>query len=205
MSIVLLLANTMDKYGSLEEESILRAKEAAKIVQATSGAEILALGWPYREDSEIAIAEALKKFLVEGKHLDPSLINVELCSRDTVGDAIFSRLLLEDYLKQRDITVITSDYHARRVKEVFDFFFFGWANVSVIGVPTASSHLKLDHEESSLEAFRKTFDGVDPGDIKSALRVLLSQHPFYNGVIHNRYDIESHRVCKETFHSSKSH
>lgn len=192
----------MDPHGILESESKLRAQKASQLARTTDVSRVIALGWPYREDSDIAIATALKMFLIQEEHLDPARIAVELCSRDTVGDAIFSRLLLEALDSQPEITIVTSDYHVSRVREIFDFVYCGLSEVEVVGVPTPYGASEQIHELESTLAFRQTFSGVNPGDIEDALKVLLSRHPFYNGVVHKRYEFQTHKACANYFTES---
>ena len=42
----------------------------------------------------------------------------------------------------------------------------------------------MEHEEKSLEAFSKTFKGVDFSSNKSIFEAMSTRHPFYNGEIY---------------------
>jgi len=50
----------------------------------------------------------------------------------------------------------------------------------------ASSDISImQHEEQSLEAFSKTFKGVDFSSNKSIFKAISTRHPFYNGEIYD--------------------
>ena len=178
----------MDKNGSLNDETSRRVACAAKIDDEITSQAIILCGWAYRADSDITIADAMKKYL---KHIQPNLqapVLTQSLSRDTVGDAFFSRLLLA-YIrkaKQPDIVVVTSDYHVERTRDIFDFVFHGYAkSIRVQGC-------KLDNEDpstlaselNSTAAFRKTFSGVNKGDMDGIHTAITVGHPFYNGSVH---------------------
>ena len=178
----------MDKNGSLNDETSRRVACAAKINEKITSQAIILCGWAYRADSDIAIADAMKKHL---QHIQPNLntkILTQSLSRDTVGDAFFSRLLLA-YIckaKQPDIIVVTSGYHVERTRHIFDFVFHGYAKrIRVQGCKLDNENLStLASELNSTEAFRKTFSGVNKDDMDGIHTAITVGHPFYNGSVH---------------------
>lgn len=187
----IVLANLMNRFGRLNQESRDRANLAIALEDARNSRNIILCGWAYRTDTSLQIAKALKAYISRKK---PSLSEKLICqsmSRDTVGDAFFSRLLIEQISSNTNIRidVVTSDYHARRASEIF-FHVFG--NSKLIDIKESKSKsidlgLK-NREEESLKAFRKTFRYSTPGDLISIHSQLCCSHPYYNGSIHPRID-----------------
>lgn len=185
--VSVILANLMDKYGSLNIESAARVDCAVAHDSLDESSIFLLCGWAYREDSEIAIADAMHEYI---RKKYPSISTRVFCqrtSRDTVGDALFSRIYLDRLAhgSRYSVKVFTSDYHVGRTSEIFNFFFCKRALASAIGAQGFKSEKLMQKEIESLRAFRNTFQGVPPGDIEYALGTLRAKHPFYNGQIYS--------------------
>lgn len=170
---VIVLGNLMDSAGDLNGESRARVDLACQLVNDGIAKRLLTCGWAYRNDCDLPIGEAMasyaRQFVVE------EIVSVEPRSRDTVGDAIFSRMKLE--LPAKSILVATSDYHVARTAEIFEFVY--GAPVQVFGAATDAD--KLRSESQSLAAFRSTFADVMAGDLFAIYRRMMEAHPFYNG------------------------
>ena len=123
--VSVILANLMDKYGNLNAESAARVDCAVAHDSLVESSIFLLCGWAYREDSEIAIADAMHEYT---RKRYPSISTRVICqrtSRDTVGDALFSRIYLDRLTRGScySVKVTTSDYHVERTSEIFNFFF----------------------------------------------------------------------------------
>ena len=93
MKAIVVLSHLMDVRGELSIESRRRAKCAYRILRNKKYDSIVTLGWPYRHDSDIALGLSMKEFLIKSYEIDPGIILTDTHSRDTVGDALFSKLL----------------------------------------------------------------------------------------------------------------
>jgi hypothetical protein len=186
-SSTIILANLMSDRGVLNDETIARITLAAQLESIQKSHLILLCGWNYRPDCDIAIADAMKEYL-QAHH--PKLAQKAICqrlSRDTVGDAVFSRIYLDEYVGNGSfdaVYIITSDYHAHRTKKVFEFVFGEDCSVLVKGATGFKSKDLIMKEAESLAAFARTFDNATPGDINSIYSSLRDDHPFYNGTIY---------------------
>ena len=89
---IIVLANEMDSSGILNNESKSRAIKAVEMFKYTSSRYILACGWNYRVDTDIKIADAFKKYMNKELGVSNDNILVEANSRDTVGDAYFTKV-----------------------------------------------------------------------------------------------------------------
>lgn len=177
---IIVLSNLMDRFGNLNKESQLRTSKAAEIYQINPKAYLITSGWAYRKDTELTIATAFKNHLEKEHKIDPNNIFCEHNSRDTVGDAFFTRLNLFSKLKFKNIAVITSEYHSKRTHEIFDFVYGDSAKVDVITSKNLTIKEEiLNKEKISTVAFRKTFKGIKKGELLEIQRRLVSNHPYY--------------------------
>lgn len=180
---IIVLANEMDGNGNLNSESKLRANFAASLFKKHKIPLMITCGWAYRKDTAIPIAESFKNYLIEMGVQSKKILS-EKNSRDTVGDAIFTRLNICEPLGLKSILVITSNYHVIRTKEIFDFVYGENFNIIVEGVYIKTTPEILEKEKESRLAFNKTFAKTDIGNIEQIYHTLQSSHPYYNGDKH---------------------
>jgi uncharacterized SAM-binding protein YcdF (DUF218 family) len=143
-------------------------------------------GWAYRDDSDISIAEAMRRYAVDELGIAASDIVAEGSPRDTVGDAVFTKLHLAIPRRWSTVLVATSAYHLPRALVVFSFIYGPKIHVDGIGAESADSDDLLSSEARSLAAFRLTFQGIARGDDAAIVERLRTQHPYYNGEAHPR-------------------
>ena len=177
----------MDGNGKLENESILRIHEAVKLNNYYKYDFFFTSGWDYREDSRLKIGDVMAQELVNNYGIQKNRIITDTNSRDTVGDAFFLRRRLVK-LSIKKITVVTSDYHVKRVKTIFKKFFELKSEVEIIGTVTNSNNYDTltEHEKSSSKAFIKTFTGVNFSSDNEVFKRLIEKHPYYNGNIYKK-------------------
>lgn len=182
--IVIVLANLMDQAGNLNEESIGRARAGAEFFLKNNCDLIVTCGWPYRSDTPIFISDALKKYIGDHFPISREKIYSEKRPRDTVGDAVFTKLDVSLLKHIPEIIVATSDYHSDRTEQIFKFIYGSAYKVKVIQAETSYKKDKMSDEAKSLAAFQKTFAGITAGDDRNILDRLIQQHPFYNGEVY---------------------
>lgn len=180
--VIILLANEMDSACLLNDESLGRAELAAELFVEMSPNLIIPCGWAYRSDCDTPIAEVLGSYLISEKAIPAVNIHTEIRSRDTVGDAVFTREFIGDKVISEDITVVTSDYHVERTRHIFEFV-YGFP-VEVVGAATPYGLNLLPSETNSINAFNQTFSGIEKGKFDAIYSRMLSEHPFYNGKSH---------------------
>ena len=177
--IVVVLANEMDQDGTLNPETRGRLERGCALAVDLCASEVIFMGWAYRKDSALPISEAMQAEALR-RNLCPGIsLRCNRLSRDTVGDAIFSAAEFWPDLDRIDPVVVTSDYHGERTGQVFSTV---WGRpVPVFGAATGVGEQRSASEAQSLAAFRRTFDGVAPGDLPGFAARLIQAHPFYNG------------------------
>ena len=181
--VIVVLANLMSVAGIINEETVSRVDLAIELDLQQPADKIILCGWPYRPDCDVSIAEAMKDYIhSKCPELLPKIICQKL-SRDTVGDAFFARILLEQIYGASSfcLDVATSNYHVDRTRRIFAFVFQHRAVISVSGSILPPPKWHEESEARSLVAFEQTFDGVEPGDLIGIHAALRSRHPFYNG------------------------
>ena len=183
---VIVLANHMNEFGELNFESKARAAKAVEIFNKREISKIVTCGWAYRDDSDIKIADAFKSHIANTLGVNSNKIITELNSRDTVGDAYFTKINLALPLNWKSLCVVTSDYHVMRTQEIFNFIYGKNFLIEVIGVNVFHDKSILCSELVSTNVFRDTFLGVNMGDNLEILKRLRTLHPFYNGQIFSR-------------------
>jgi len=184
MDAVIVLANLMSSRAVLNKESRQRLELAAELFFQTRASCIVTSGWAYRSDCPVPIAEAMKRHLLKSYKLRAANVLDECTARDTVGDAVFTRLNVVEDRKWKNLLIVTSDYHVERTAEIFNFVYAGSVKVSVAGAKTTLAQSRLDSELKSLDAFRRTFQGIEPGNISQIYIRMMQSHPFYNGEVY---------------------
>ena len=123
MKAIVLLAHEMDSNGFLSLESALRADAVGRLARLNPEAMVIAPGWAYRKDTKTPVGQAMKDYLVDTWGIHENRIFVDSHSKDTVGDAVFSRLHVNALGEFDEIVVTTSSYHIGRAMTIFEFVF----------------------------------------------------------------------------------
>ena len=170
----------MTKEGQLNRESSSRMDVAIETFYETQTPYIVTCGWAYRNDSSITIADAMKNYAVKIGKVNPNSILTEKNSRDTVGDAIFTKKNMVSKRKWKNILVVTSDYHVSRTFKIFNYIYGKQYSIEVKGADTDRANEQLESEKNSTDAFYETFKGIGAGYDTLIYKRLCEKHPFYN-------------------------
>ena len=123
----------------------------------------------------------LKKFEI----LYPNSI-LDKNSMDTVGDAVFSSLILKKISFFGKLKVISSDWHIERVKKIFERIYDSNFKIDFIAsqeLDYIKSNIKikiLRNERNAIEEFTNNFSGFNK-ERNSAFNYLIKNHKLYNG------------------------
>lgn len=184
MKSVIVLSHLMDERGELSSESKRRARCGVEILRDREYDSIITLGWAYRQDTSITLAESMKQYMTNVLDVQHSKIQINTHSRDTVGDAIFSKLffLNNNIILTAPLFVVTSFFHLKRTKEIFKFVYA--KTVPLVFVPTGktATPMRKRSEINSLRSFKNTFFDIQDGDICEIVKRLYNDHPYYNGL-----------------------
>ena len=174
----------MDDLGQLNKESCSRLDLAIDLFSKKKHAFIITSGWDYYGEYNIAIADAMKSYIVNNSLISDELVSTETNSRDTVGDAIFTKINIIKKKGLNNLLIVTSDYHVLRTHKIFSYIYGEQYIVKVIGIKTNKKKELSELEDKSLNAFYKTFNGVKSGDDVLIYKRLCTEHPYYNGDIY---------------------
>ena len=188
---LIILSHLKNANGELDDETLARIELGIELFRSKEFDFIVTSGWDYQDDSDLKIGEVVADNLRKRYSIDKSKILVDVCSRDTVGDAFFLRKNVILPYDIGSITLVTSSYHVRRADEVFKKFFSPSVSVITVGAKFALDNLKerLANEENSYRAFLATFDNIDFSSDTAVLDVLSLRHPFYNGEVYKKINV----------------
>lgn len=139
-----------------------------------------------RLDFEPCTAASAMKAYAASNGISESDIIEQGDALDTVGEAIFLRLLLPPVQPRARLLIVTSDFHAARAERIFRFVYGSNFEVSVEGVPNGPEHEtpSAAKEAASLERFEKLFLGVNVGDLETILSRFWERHALYHDARH---------------------
>lgn len=180
---VIILGHFMDSCGVLDQETIARIRRGIEVYDEGAYTDILLCGWAYRKDIALTLAEAMYCYI---QHSFPEYQReciLQPLSRDTVGDAFFSKLLLDHKYPhaQHRATIVTSEYHADRSTAIFRFIFGEDHDLRMDSIPHKVSPKVYEHEQQSLQKFRETFGMIEVGNTAEIYDRMSSSHSLYNG------------------------
>jgi uncharacterized SAM-binding protein YcdF (DUF218 family) len=180
---IIVLGNEMDKHGNLNIETISRLKLACSIYFKKGVKFLITTGWDYREDTALCLGSVMKEYAIK-LGVPKQKIFSEINSRDTVGDAFFTKQNILIKRGWKNFLVITSDYHVNRTKKIFEFIYGKDYNLRIIGSKSYYNAKNQASELKSIEKFEKTFKNIQEGNDKMIYNTLSTLHPFYNGKVH---------------------
>lgn len=178
---VLVLSHDLNPDKSLTQQSRERVDASIKYLQCDSTKYLIMSGGhgDLGRKYGISIARAMKNYaLLEG--IQENRILEEDLSLETVGQLIFSKQGIIGPREFRKLIVITHNYHLPRVEAISNIVFGNSYELDFHGIRINSANETLEKEKKSLEAFRKTFEGVERGNEKQVLEILLTKHSRYN-------------------------
>ena len=188
---IIVLSNLMDGESNLNLESKNRANLAFEIWnQQNCIPKLITMGWAYRNDTNVPISKSMANYLVDKLNVPKEQILSDVLSRDTVGDAFFSRYNFEKFFLKKKIIIITSDYHEKRAHSIFKFIYGENYKIHFSVIETDLKKSKQKDETDSLYQFSNTFNGIKSGDMNKIQNILLHNHPLYNGTINPQMTIK---------------
>ncbi len=185
---VIALANMMDRHGNLNAETRARVEVAARAIHDGRSPLLVCCGWAH-PDFDTCIADAMKRYAVDRHGVAASAIVTEPAPRDTVGEAVFTKRNLAGPRGWSRVLVVTSRYHLPRSLTIFSFVYGSAIRVDGTSADSADSDERQESEAQSIAAFRKTFEGIAPGDDAAIFERLRNRHPFYNGDVYPRLEV----------------
>ncbi len=178
--LIIVLGHEMNAAGIVDDETQNRLDEAYQLYSDGKTQNIMTMGWAYRDNTTLSLADAMAHYLKNQCDIPAKHIWANANSRDTVGDAWFSKEIYDkELLKTKKLAFVTSDYHQERARYIFDFIYGEGYIIDSFVASTDSGARKLQAEQASLQKFKETFSDAQKGDKKAISEILFSQHPLY--------------------------
>lgn len=129
-------------------------------------------------------AEAMKEYAVSKGVKEEAVISEET-SKDTLGNAYFTKVDILQPKGWKNVTIVTSDFHLERTKLVFDLVLGSDYAIEYEAVITDVPVEQMDAlrvQEVKTLAVAKEFigDDVTPGDSEAIKTILFTKHPGYS-------------------------
>lgn len=175
---IIVLPNKMDQSGELVAESKLRVEIAADYYFKNTNAKFITSGANCTEGSEFFLGNQMKNYAMQ-LGVPAHRILTDLESKDTVGDALFTKINIVKNKDWQRLLIVTSDYHIERARKIFSFIYGAKYLIEFVGVKTKLDENRLVLERNSYKEFLSTFKGIDSGHDEAILKRLLEKHPFY--------------------------
>lgn len=121
-------------------------------------------------------AEVMWKYCVDSGIEAGKLVKEEN-ALDTIGNAYFTKLLIDKLRNVNEVIVVSSCYHMERVKFVFHYCYGSTYKLSFehcFAYPAESNN-----EAKSLESAKNFFKGIMPGDMEAIKQRLFTGHSLY--------------------------
>ena len=109
---------------------------------------------------------------------------LEAASTDTIGSAVFTRLLFASLLEDKSVLVVSSDFHVERVKCIFKKVFSLQPEIKISElkfhscISETKSNSRKRHELSSIKNFNRQFGPI--AAMKDFLIKFVNEHSNYN-------------------------
>lgn len=185
---IVVLAGGVNKDGSLPDLPKKRVERGVELFKAHKAPKIIMSGkygfWLdyYKDVPPRSEAEAMKEYAVSLGVLEESII-LEDTSKDTVGNAYFTKVNILEKNNWKKVIVVTSEFHLERTKFIFDTVLGPEYEIEYSYSEDGLSQLERESvkqkEEKTIKTIKDTILNVAPGDSEKIGKLLFSMHPGY--------------------------
>ena len=183
LKICLPLCHQISESGELSQDAKLRIERASSLFFSEECDYLLTTGWRNQSKFTNTIADFVAEQAINNYKVPVDKILRETRSKDTVGEAIFSNLLINDISDSQDLTifVVTSNWHLARAKEIFKFI-YSKTNIKLLffSVKGRKTEEKKELKNKSIEEFRCMIRDCKPGDTLKLLELIQTKHKLYS-------------------------
>jgi len=176
MTAVIILGNRL--YSSqIHPELKGRMDVGIKLFKDKSAKYLILIGGKTNPLVNLSEAEVMKEHALR-MGISPEAIILEQNSMDTIGNAYFTRKIV-DKIKCSDIYVVSSCYHMRRVKFIFEMCYDRNYNMCFDYCFLFHNPDAEKKEEDSIKIAKGFFRNITPGDLDEIEKRLFSIHTLY--------------------------
>lgn len=203
---------------SLPEYVKIRLDRCAEIYMENKKLKIIvsSAGTPHRTPFinkygyHIYECDSMAKYLVDKWKISEGSIYREYISYDTIGNAFFTKFNFIDPMKIKSFYLITSGFHFKRTKFIFDFIYNqdikqhinkdNTYNINYIetkngNVDKTDLLSRLNKEEKSLEMFKENIKRYKLNNFNNLYYWIYNKHNAYStkGMIENKYNFSNEK------------
>lgn len=184
---IIVLGRGIKSDGSLPADAKSRVKKAVELWQKGAAKKVIMSGaWSYHMKDKPNITEAKAMYYYANQlGLDEDSIVTEEKSVDTATNVYFTKKDICEPRRWRDIIVVASDDHMRRVQYLFDKIcgpkYLVTFIVSDRVLDDESYEIEIEHEANSMKLTEKWLDSIEPGDDEAIWDIILKNHPAFAG------------------------
>jgi uncharacterized SAM-binding protein YcdF (DUF218 family) len=183
--VLIILAGGVNLDGTLPEVPKLRVQKGVELFKNGEAAKIIMSGrWGFWSEKDFpkTEAQAMKEYAMElGVPEEAILIEDE--SKDTIGNAYFSRVRFLDPHNWKKVLIVTSEYHISRAKIVFDKVLGPEFQIEYVGVDSKllpeELAKRLAKENKTNEVLNDWVKDIPDGDAQKIYDVMYTKHPGY--------------------------
>lgn len=149
-----------------------------RVFKENSADYLILSGGKSNPDIKLAECEIMRVYAIENG-IYPEKIILEPNAMDTIGNAYFTRKILDELTNCSDVYVISSCYHMKRVKFVFELCSKNYYNLNFNYCYPAKDSDAKSKEKGSIDMAKKFFENITPGDIEEIKKRLFTLHELY--------------------------
>ncbi|MEK6959740.1 MAG: YdcF family protein [Nanoarchaeota archaeon] len=182
---IVILAHSVNPDGSLPQIPRYRVEKGVDLFKKGLAKKIImsgSCGFMVSYTPTKTEAKAMKEYAVSLGVPEKNILTEE-DSKDTIGNAYFTRKNLLEPNNWKNIIVVTSEYHIPRARYIFQKILRKDNRVEMIA---ADSHLTAEEarqksvEEEKIMALTKQWlDWIEDGDVEEITRFMTETHPAY--------------------------
>jgi uncharacterized SAM-binding protein YcdF (DUF218 family) len=187
LDTIIVLGAGMTQNLQLLTEAKERLNKAIEIFHKYHAKLIIVSGkysYKFKGSPNTTEAELMKYYLIE-KGIPHHQIIKEEYSKDTFGNAYFTRQYIIDPKRIKEFAVVTSDYHIPKSAFLFRKVYGPDYRIHFISVKSSHTKGKLQklkiREEMVKTILNKYLRKIKVGDLKALRKFLYTKHPIYKG------------------------
>lgn len=186
---IIVLAGGVNKDGSLPEIPKKRVEKGVELFKNNAASKIIMSGkygfWLdyFKDIPARSEAEAMKEYAVSLGVSEESII-LEDTSKDTVGNAYFTKVNILEKNNWKKVIVVTSEFHLERTKFIFDTVLgpeyeieYCFSEDPISEEQKISAKVK---ETKTIEVLKNLIKGVEAGNNEQINNILYTVHPAYS-------------------------
>ena len=177
--VLICLSHKINKNGELYSDYKKRIKKVFEISEKNPDQVILFTGGSFTNSRKGELSRQAKnyfksKFVIKKN----KKIILENQALDTVGEIIFSRLIIEKERFSR-INLVTSDWHLHRVKKIIRKVYGSLNNFDFFTINGSRREVEKEKNNDSFQKFNLWANNCKNGDLECLRNNLLKFHKLY--------------------------